>query len=381
MKIAIAPDSFKETLSALEVAEAIEKGVLDASPGITTVLVPMADGGEGTVDAVVNAAHGRFHTATVPDPLGRPVEAAFGLIDNDTCAVVEMAAASGLHLLSTSERNPLQTSTRGTGALIRNAMEAGATRIIVGVGGSATVDCGAGMAAELGFEFIDSQGHTITNPCGGDLMTIEHIATGNADRRIGSVTFMVACDVTNPLTGPRGAARVYGPQKGADLEMTDRLEEGIEHFADVIKRELNIDVAGMDGAGAAGGLAAGLVAFAGADLRSGVETVIEAVDLDSRLTGCDLVITGEGKADEQSVFGKTPAGVAAAARRAGVPTVILAGRLGEGYRELYEHGICAAFAIQDGPMPEEEAFENTPRLLRQTAESVIRLFQKSRKEN
>jgi len=376
MKIAIAPDSFKESLSAPEAAEAISAGVKDACGEAETVIVPLADGGEGTVEAVVTATGGRLATTAVPDPLGRPVEAAYGLLE-DGAAIIEMAAASGLDLLSRDERNPMLTSTRGTGALIRSALDEGVASIIVGVGGSATVDCGIGMAAELGVEFFDSSGKAIANPGGAELGTVAGISTDHLDRRVERTQFTVASDVTNPLVGPDGAARVYAPQKGADGDMTAHLEWAVEHFAEVLRRELGLDVTTLPGGGAAGGLAAGLVAFAGARIRSGIETVIEAVDLESKLDGCDLAITGEGKADYQSAFGKTPAGVGALAKRYAVPVVVLAGKLAEGYRELYRHGITAAFSISDGPMETDEAFRETPRLLRQTAESVVRLHMKS----
>ncbi len=372
MKIIIAPDSFKESLSAPDAAEAIAKGVKDACCDAETVIVPMADGGEGTVEAVVAATGGRFRTVSVSDPLGRTIEAVYGLLEDNT-AIIEMAAASGLDLLSQDERNPMRTSTRGTGALIRNALDEGVSRIIVGVGGSATVDCGAGMASRLGVEFLDSSGERIDNPGGAELERIEGISTEKLDRRVGETEFTVACDVTNPLVGPEGAARVYAPQKGADSAMTARLEKAIEHFADVVRRDLGVDIATLPGAGAAGGLAAGLVAFTGARIRSGIETVIEAVDLESKLKDCRLVITGEGKADYQSAFGKTPAGVGELAERYAIPVIVLAGKLSEGYRELYRHGITAAFSISDGPMDTDEAFRATPRLLRQTAESAVRL--------
>ncbi|MFP4175726.1 MAG: glycerate kinase [Candidatus Brocadiia bacterium] len=374
MKIVIAPDSFKETLSAPEVAEALKKGVIDASPQAEVVMVPLGDGGEGTTDAVVVAAGGSFRSVEVPDPLGHPVRARFGLIENGTTAVLEMAAASGLDLLGPSERNPLQTSTKGTGVLIRAALDAGASRMILGVGGSATVDCGIGMAAELGAEFLDRKGKPIENPAGGDLGKVESVRMEGLDGRLRNTEVSVACDVTNPLVGNEGAARVYGPQKGADTDMVERLEKGIKHFAGIIRKDLGIDVSQEPGGGAAGGLAAGLAAFAGARLERGIETVMDAVGLEAKMEGAALVITGEGKADLQSAFGKTPAGVGELARKSGVPAVLAAGMLEDGYRELYRHGITAAFSIAEGPMKVKKAHENTERLLRQTAEGIVRLI-------
>ncbi len=374
MRIAIAPDSFKESLSAVKVAEAIKRGILMASPEAETVLIPMADGGEGTVEAVVNAAGGRFCDAAVPDPLNRPVSARWGMV-NDAEAVIEMAAASGLDLLKVDERDPLHTTTRGTGTLISRALDSGARKIVVGVGGSATVDGGTGMAAELGVKFLDSHGRIMEEMNGGALERIARIDMNGLDARADATEFVVACDVTNPLVGAEGAARVYGPQKGADEAAVERLEKGLENLAEVIEADLGVDIAGLPGGGAAGGLGAGLSAFLNAEITSGVQTVLETVDFTSKIQGCDLVITGEGAADYQSAFGKTPAGVAGIAQLHGIPAVMVAGRLGEGYRELYRHGITALFGILDGAMALEEALSNTSTLLEQTAESIARLYE------
>ncbi len=375
MKIAIAPDSFKESLSAVDAAEAIRQGVLDACCNAETVIAPMADGGEGTVEAVVAAAGGRYQREEVHDPLGRTVTARFGMLDDSAqTAVIEMAAASGLELLDKDERNPMVTSTRGTGALIRSALNAGARRIIIGVGGSATVDGGIGMAAELGVKFYDKNDNIIENPKGADLEHIGKVDTAGLNEMAGKAEFIVACDVQNPLLGKDGAAKVYGPQKGAGPLMVEKLEKGLENLSRIIQENLDIAVADMPGAGAAGGLGAGLAAFLGAKIESGIRTVIEVVDLQSKLKGCDLVITGEGKADYQSAFGKTPAGVGELAKKLNIPAILLAGKLGEGYKELYRHGIVASFAIMDGPMGLEDAIKDTHRLLRQTTESMMKTF-------
>lgn len=379
MKVVIAPDSFKESLSAPQAAEAIRDGILAANPQAEPIMAPVADGGEGTVEAVVASAGGRFLQVTVPDPLGRPVDARIGLLDcSGAGAVIEMAAASGLHLLAAGERNPLKTSTRGTGAMIRGALDAGARRIMVGAGGSATVDCGTGMAAELGVRFIDSSGKVIERPAGADMERIERIDTDGLDERIADCELVVASDVSSPLTGPDGAARVYGPQKGAGPAAVERLEKGLEHLSGIIRRDTGVDVSALPGGGAAGGLGAGLAALAGARIESGIGTVMEAVGLEDRIKGCDLVITGEGKADFQSAFGKAPAGVGGLAKKHGVPAIVLAGILGEGCEELYNHGISAAFSIASGPMTLQEAVRDAPALLRRTAESVIRLWASSK---
>lgn len=374
MKIVIAPDSLKESLTAPEAAAAMARGVRRAAPECRVVEMPVADGGEGTTDALVEATGGVHRRAEVADPLGRPVEATWGMCGDGRTAVIEMAQASGLERLDPGERDPMKTTTRGTGQLIRCALDAGAERIIVGIGGSATVDGGTGMAHALGLQFRDENGHRITDPCGGRLEEIQEIEASERDPRLGSVELVVACDVTNPLTGPDGAAAVYAPQKGATPRQVERLAAGLEHLAGVIRRCLGRDVEDVPGAGAAGGLGAGLVAFAGARLQSGVETVIQAVGLREEVEGADLVLTAEGRLDRQSAFGKATAGVVSVASRAGKPVVALCGQLGDGYRELFESGLCAAFALPDRPMSLQTALGQAERLLEQSAESVVRLW-------
>jgi glycerate kinase len=380
LRVTVAPDSFKESLPAPRAADAIGRGVVAACADIELELVPMADGGEGTVEALVAATGGRRVSACVTDPLGRPVQAGFGLFGDGRGAVIEMAAASGLELLEPAERDPLLTSTRGTGALINAALDAGVHEILIGVGGSATVDCGMGMAAELGVRFADGRGSLIADPCGGRLEDVEAIDAAGLDPRLADVKVTVACDVTNPLTGPQGAAPVYGPQKGADPPTVERLAAGIEHFAAVIRRDLGRDVSGMPGAGAAGGLSAGLVAFLGAEMRSGAQTVIEAVRLRERMAGSDLVITGEGRLDFQSAHGKVPAAVGAVAQEFGIPVVALAGELGPGYEDLYSQGLAAAFGICRGPTSLRDAMDRADELLEDAAESLVRLWLAARGE-
>jgi glycerate kinase len=373
MKIIIAPDSFKENLTAAEVARAIAEGVRDAAPAAATVEVPMADGGEGTVEALVSATRGTFVERDVTGPLGETVRARFGLLGDGSTAVIEMAAASGLPLVVPAKRKALITTTRGTGELIAAALDAGARKILIGIGGSATTDGGAGAAQALGVKLLDSSGRDI-GPGGGPLASLARIDVSGLDPRLARVSIEVACDVTNPLTGPTGAAHVYGPQKGATGEQVEVLDHNLAHLARVMKRDLGVDVEHRAGSGAAGGLGAGLVGFLGATLRPGVEMVIEAVDLKRRFAGADLVITGEGRMDRQSAFGKTPIGVARAAAELGIPVVAIVGSIGDGAEEVLKHGVCAYFSIQTRPMTLDEAFRDSRALLRATAAQVVRLF-------
>ena len=374
MKILVAPDSLKESLCALDAARAIEKGVATAIPGAEVLLVPFADGGEGTVAAMLEATGGQPRTCQAPGPLGDPVEAQWGVCGDGETAVIEMAAASGLELLDAPDRNPLRTSTRGTGVLIRHALDEGVKRIIVGIGGSATVDGGAGMAHALGVRFLDENGRPIEDPCGGRLVDIRAIETGGLDPRVSDVEVVVACDVTNPLLGPEGAARVYGPQKGATPQQVEALEDGMRNLSERILRDLDKDVSELAGAGAAGGLGAGLVAFLGARLENGAQTIARHLRLRQRMSGCDLVITAEGRLDAQSAYGKAPARVASVAHSLGIPVVALGGALKEGFEALYELGVSAVFCIADGPLASGEAMGRASELLERTAESVARLW-------
>lgn len=374
MKIVIAPDSLKESLSSPDAAAAIARGCRRAAPTAALVEVPLADGGEGTVRALAEATGGEIVRTTVRDPLGRPVTAGWALCGDGRTAVVEMAASSGLELLAPAERDPMRTSTFGTGQLIAAALGAGAFRVIVGVGGSATVDGGTGMAEALGVRFLDAAGKVVQGCCGGNLQDIAAVDATSLDPRVAAAGVTVAADVTNPLLGEQGAARVYGPQKGATPEQVEELEAGLASLAEVVQRDLGIDVAELPGSGAAGGLGAGLVAFLGAEIRSGVATVMEAVGLAEMLADADLVLTAEGRCDGQSAFGKTVAGVAGMARERGVPAVVLAGSLGPGYEGLRDKGIAAAFAIADGPQELAAALARSAELLERTAEEVVRLW-------
>ncbi|HUT37652.1 MAG TPA: glycerate kinase [Planctomycetota bacterium] len=373
MKIVIAPDSFKECLAAEAVAEAMARGVRVAAPGAEVVCVPMADGGEGTVRALVAATGGRLRQARVTGPLGEPVEAEFGLLGDGTAGVIEMAAASGLPLVPLERRDPTKTTTWGTGELIAAALGLGAERLILGIGGSATVDGGAGMAQALGARLLDAAGKPI-GWGGGELARLARIDVSGIVPRLAGVACDVACDVTNPLAGPRGAAAVYGPQKGATPAMVKQLDANLAHLAAVVRRDLGVDVCDVPGAGAAGGLGAGLMAFLHARLRPGVELVIQAVRLQEKLAGADLVLVGEGQMDEQTAYGKVPVGVSRLARRLGIPAVAIVGSLGQGFEAVHDEGITACFSILDPPMTLQEAIGRAPELLASAAEEVVRLF-------
>ncbi len=373
MKIVIAPDSFKECLSARGVAEALARGVRDAAPSARITCVPMADGGEGTVEALVDATGGRYLHARVTAPLGNRVRAKFGLLGGGRTAVIEMAQASGLPLVPPARRNPLVTTTRGTGELLSAALDRGAKKILIGIGGSATNDGGAGMAEALGVKLLDAKGRPIP-PGGGGLAQLSRIDISGLDPRVRNVCIEVACDVTNPLTGRAGASAVYGPQKGATPEMVKTLDRNLARLARIVRRDLCRDVEKLPGSGAAGGLGAGLVAFLGAKLRPGVEMVIDATDLTRALRGADLVITGEGRMDRQSAFGKTPVGVARAAKELKIPVVAVCGSIGPGADAVLSQGIDAYVSLVTGPMPLDEAMRRAPELLRNTASQVVRLF-------
>ena len=374
MKIVIAPQSFKGSISALEAARAIERGVRAAAPEAETVLVPVADGGDGTLDALVDSTGGQVFRSTVTGPLGRPLDAVWGVMGDGRTAIVEMALASGLALIPPRRRDPRITTTRGTGEIIKEALDRGFSRIIVGLGGSATNDGGAGMAAALGVHFWDAQDRPL--PAGGAaLAQLARIDASGLHPGLSRAVIVGATDVTNPLCGPTGASAIYGPQKGASPEMVTELDAALQKFAQVVSRDLGQDVADRPGAGAAGGLGAGLMVFAGAQLRSGIDMVCEVLRFDSYLEGADLVITGEGQADRSTIYDKAPMGVARRALARGVPTVLLAGSLGPGYEELYEHGLAGVVCIADGPMGLQQSLKRTAELLEAAARRTLWLLQ------
>jgi len=372
-KIGIAPDSFKGSLTAMEAATCIERGLRRVLAGISVTKIPMADGGDGTAQAIVEATGGKLITRTVHDPVGRKIRSAFGLTGDGKVAVVEMASASGLALLKPAERNPMKTSTSGTGELMMHALRLGAKKILVGIGGSATNDGGTGMASALGVKFLDQRGRRLSG-IGRSLRKIRHIDMSCLDRRIRDVYVEVACDVDNPLAGPRGAAHVYGPQKGATPAMVRELEAGLKHFAGIIRRDVGVDIRRIPGSGAAGGLGAGLMAFVGGELRPGVDIVTDVVELERRLKGCDIAITGEGRMDGQTVFGKTPAGVAKVAKRLGIPVIAICGSLGKDVNKVHSVGIDAYFCALEEPMDEGEIRTRGAEMLRSCAGQVGRLM-------
>lgn len=355
MKIVIAPDSYKESLSATEVAQAIEKGFREIFPDAQYVSVPVADGGEGTVEAMIAATQGAAHTASVTGPLGKRVDACWGMSGDGNTAFIEMAAASGLALVPPELRNPLITTSRGTGELILHALEHGARNIIIGIGGSATNDGGAGMVQALGAKLCDANGTEIGSG-GGSLMSLNTIDISGLDPRLAACTIRVACDVTNPLTGDRGASRIFGPQKGATDAQIVELDNNLAHYADVIKKSLRVDVKEVPGAGAAGGMGAALMAFLGAELRSGIEIVTQALNLEEHIHDCTLVVTGEGRIDSQSIHGKVPVGVANVAKKYHKPVIGIAGSLTHDVGVVHQYGIDAVFSVLTSIGTLEEAF-------------------------
>ncbi len=374
MKVVIAPDSFKGSLDAAQVCAALERGVQAAVPDVETVCVPLADGGEGTVSALVAATGGRLVTRDVSGPLGEPTSAAFGMLGDGKTAVLEMAAASGLTLIAPAARNPLLTTTFGTGELMRAALDLGAEKLIIGIGGSATTDGGAGMAQALGARMLDRAGVAIPRATGGRLCEIARIDGSGLDARLASTEVVVACDVDNPLYGERGAAAVYGPQKGATPQMVAALDAGLQHFAGRLREDLGADVAAVAGAGAAGGLGAGLMAFCGARLQRGIDIVIEAVGLRRQLAGANLVLTGEGRIDAQTAHGKTPHGVARVAADAGVPVVAIGGSvdIGAGGLDCF----TAVLPMLPEPMTLAEAMaaDRAEAMLEFVAGQVVRMW-------
>ncbi|MBU8756164.1 glycerate kinase [Priestia megaterium] len=375
MKIVIAPDSFKESLTALHVCEALEKGIKTHFPNAEISKVPMADGGEGTVQSLVDATGGQIIQAKVTGPLGKEVEAFYGILGDGKTAVIEMAAASGLHQVPMDERNPLITTTRGTGELILKALDQKVKHIIIGIGGSATNDGGAGMAKALGAKLLNTNGAEIKEG-GGSLNQLAAIDLTNFDSRLAEVKVEVACDVDNPLTGATGASAVFGPQKGATPDMVKQLDRNLAHYAAVIEKEMDIHIQNVPGAGAAGGLGGGLLAFLSAELKPGVDIVIEATQLERYIKDANLVITGEGRIDGQTIYGKTPIGVAKTAKKHSVPVIAIAGSIGAGSEAVYEHGISALFSVVPGAVTLPEALEKAGENIERTAKnvaSVIRL--------
>lgn len=371
MKIVIAPDSFKDSLSAAEVADAIVFGLQEVIPDAELVKCPMADGGEGTIDSILAGTPGESRSIRVTGPLGLPVNARWGWLAESRTAIIEMAEASGLQLVPLEQRDACSSSTHGTGELILEALNAGAAKIILTIGGSATNDCGAGMLRALGARLVDEAGLPVA-PGGLALTGLADIDIQDLDPRLADVQFEVAADVDNPLCGSQGASFIFARQKGAKAAQVQLLDNALSHFADMCARLLNEDHRDAAGAGAAGGVGFAAKAFLGATFRPGVEVVAELTGLARHVRGADLVITGEGRFDAQTLRGKTPLGVTRIAQQYRVPVIVLAGTLGEGYADMYAEGIAAAFSITSGPMTLQEACRQAPVLLKERARDIAR---------
>ncbi len=377
MKICVAMDSFKECMSAEEACIAIKNGFKDVYKNDCEVsIVPMSDGGEGTVQSLVASTNGEIIETTVTGPLFEKVNAFYGILGNSKTAVIEMASASGLELVDIEKRNPMKTTTYGTGELILSALEKGVETIILGIGGSATNDCGVGMATALGIKFLDENDKEI-KPCGGELDKVVKIDYSNLDERVSKTSFIIACDVTNPLTGEKGASNVYGRQKGATEEQVKILDSNLKNIANIVEKQKGINIDTISGAGAAGGMGAGAVAFLNGELKKGIDIVIEYSNLENYVKDVDLVITGEGQIDSQSAFGKTPVGVAKVAKRHNKKVIALAGSLGNGYEAVYDCGIDCAFSIVNGASSLENALKNGKVNLKDTAINVAKLLKLS----
>ena len=373
MRILIAPQSLKGSLTAAEAGKAIAQGVEAVYPEAEIDIVPVADGGEGTVQALVDATGGMMVEQTVTGPLGEPVVAFFGLLGDGHTAAIEMAAAAGLPLVPPERRDPRITTTFGVGELILAALEYGCRRFIIGIGGSATNDGGAGMAQALGVSLLTDEGKDIAQG-GAALADLARISTEMMDVRLQTCTVDVACDVTNPLCGPTGASAIYGPQKGATPEMVAQLDAVLDHYAQVIERDLGLAVRDVPGAGAAGGLGAGLLAFLHATLRPGSQIVLEAVQLEERMRMADLVISGEGQLDSQTAYGKSVGAVAALAKRYKLPVLAIAGGLADNYSDIYKLGVDAIAVLPSGPMTLEYAMEHAASLARDATERALRIL-------
>jgi glycerate kinase len=378
MKIVLAPDSFKGSMTALEVCQALQEGAARVAPHAQFVVVPMADGGEGTTEALVAATGGSLRNveATGPLPSDRPkVTGQIGLTGDGRTAILEMACVSGLPLVPKAKRNPLHTTTYGTGELIRAALDAGARHLIVGIGGSATTDLGTGMAQALGARFFRAGDKEITEPMtGGLLAEVTHVDVSKLHPAVKGCRIEVACDVDNPLLGPRGCAAVYGPQKGATPEIVAQLEANLSRAIDHVEKATGRQVRQTPGSGAAGGLGAGLMAFLGAELRPGIRIVIDASGLAAKVAGADLVLTGEGQIDRQTAYGKTISGVARTAQAAGVPVVAVVGSIADGVDNLYDIGVTSMFTLVPGPISLDEAMTNGKPMIANATERVLRLF-------
>ena len=373
MRILIAPQAFKGSISAVDAAAAMREGVLRVLPDAEISAVAVADGGDGTLETLVEGSGGEIHYIDVTGPLGERRTAEWGAMGDGATAVIEMARTSGLALVPDEKRDPLITTTFGLGEAIVHAIDAGYRRFIIGIGGSATNDAGAGMAQALGVRLLDDAGRDLDFG-GAALSRLNRIDMSGLNDTVRSCEFLVACDVNNPLTGPTGASAIYGPQKGATPEMIERLDAALLHFAEVVKRDIGAEINDIPGAGAAGGLGGGMIAFTNGELRAGVDIVLETVRLDDHLAGCNLVITGEGSMDHSTIYNKAPVGVAERAKNLGIPVVGISGSLGAGFQDVHEHGIDALAAITPGPMTLDEASERASELISNATEQALRFM-------
>jgi glycerate kinase len=374
MNILIAPDSYKGSLTASEVAEHISQGIRDVVPGAAIDILPLADGGEGTVDAILKAAGGVKVELEVTGPSGDPVKSFFGILEDRKTAVIEVAAASGIVLVPKERLDPLKATSYGTGQLMKAALDHGCSRLIIGLGGSATNDGGAGMAMALGIRFPDADGRDIPFG-GGDLDRIRSIDVSGLDARLAGCEIIIASDVTNPLCGPRGASAVFGPQKGATPPMVEKLDGNLCHYGKMIEEKSGIGIIDREGAGAAGGLGVCMIAFMSAQVRRGIDMIFEVTGFEERVRQADLVFTGEGRTDSQTAFGKAPAGVAKLAKKYGKPVVCISGGITEDVSSLYEHGLDVIVGATQSPMTLEEAIVKSPQSIRHAAASVMRAMQ------
>ena len=371
MKIVVAPQAFKGSLSATEVGNSMIKGIENVIANSTNLLVPIADGGDGTLETLVESSQGKINLIKVTGPLGEQQNSAWGALGRNKTAIIEMARSSGLALVPINKLNPLISTTYGLGEVILDALDQGYRDFIIGIGGSATNDAGAGMAQALGAKLLDSNGNEL--PFGGEsLSKLNSINIDGIDTRIKESNFAIACDVNNPLTGPEGASAIYGPQKGATPEMVNTLDQALTNFAKIVEKDLGIKINNVEGSGAAGGLGGGLIAFLNGKLRKGVDIVLDFVDIDKALINTNLVITGEGQLDFQTIYNKAPIGVARRAKHLGIPVIAISGSLGKNFSVVHEHGIDAASSIISKPMTLEEASKTAPELIASATEQALR---------
>lgn len=373
MNIVVAPDSFKESLSAKAVASNIATAIAKIMPDANILQIPISDGGEGLLEALVTPSGGKLIPVKVKDPLLRNIQAHYGILGDGTTAVVEMATASGLELLKEIERNPLITSTYGTGELISDALDKGCTKIIIGLGGSATNDGGMGMIKALGGKFLNKKGVSVDEG-GGALDALHQINITELDKRLLKCKIIGACDVSNTLTGNQGASIVFGGQKGGTSLELEELDKNLFHYASVIKSDLGIDVKEVEGTGAAGGMGAALLAFFDADLMRGIDLIMDTLQLEAHIKNADMVVTGEGKIDRQTLYGKTVAGVAGVAQKHGVPVIAIAGKIGDDIDEIYNLGVTSIFSIADQPMTLQESIERTDYLIQSCVMNIFRII-------